>query len=99
MPDDRPTIDDLADDMLLCRTVGHAWDPALPDRRRPKFGDLMAWLCIRCKTERHDIVSWVDGSLISRAYHHPDGYALAERYRRQDFRATVLRRRHPRRKR
>lgn len=93
-------LEALAEELLLCRTVGHQWDPFVAvDRRRPAFGDLMPWLCVRCKTERHDIVSWVDGSLISRAYRHPEGYALAERHRRADFRVALLRRQRPGRRR
>lgn len=92
-------IDDLLDEFLKCKVVGHAWDEFIPHRKPPKFGDLMAWLCVRCQTERHDIVSWADGGLVAREYRYPEGYQLAERYRRQELRLTMLRRKHPRRKR
>lgn len=92
-------IDDLADDYLKCKLVGHMWDDFIPHRKPPQFGELQAWLCVRCQTERHDIVSWVDGSIISREYRYPEGYHLAEKYKRQDFRLAYIQRRKPKRRR
>jgi len=89
------TIDDLADDFLKCKLVGHMWDDFIPMRKKPQFGELQGWLCVRCTTERHDIVSWVNGDLISREYRYPEGYHLSEKYKRHDFRLTYLQRKHP----
>lgn len=89
-------LDDLLDSYLKCKTVGHQWDDFTPHRKPPAFGALQAWLCIRCTSERHDVVSWVDGSLIAREYRYPEGYRLAERYRRHELRLNLLQRQHPR---
>ena len=89
-------VDDLTDAMLKCKVVGHSWDDFVPHRKPPAFGDLMAWLCVRCTTERHDIVSWVDGSLVAREYRYPEGYHLAERHRRDELRLALMTRQHPR---
>lgn len=77
-------------DYVRCRTYGHAWDDFLPMRKPAKFGDRLSLRCIRCATERHDIVSWVDGSLLQREYQHPEDYAMAEHHTRAEFRATLM---------
>jgi hypothetical protein len=59
-------------------------------RKPAKFGDRLSLRCIRCQTERYDIVSWVDGSLLQREYVHPEGYAMAEKHTRSEFRATLI---------
>lgn len=83
----------LADEMLMCRTVGHSWDSFIPMMRRPEFGERMSFLCVRCTTERHDIISWINGELLQREYRYPDGYHLTEKYTRNDFRKEFLVRR------
>lgn len=75
---------------VRCRTLGHAWDDFIPMRKPAQFGDRLSLRCVRCATERHDIVSWVDGSLLQREYQHPEGYALAEHHSRSEFRATLM---------
>ena len=83
----------LNDAYVMCRTLGHAWDDFIPMRKPAKFGDRLSLRCIRCETERHDVVSWVDGSLLQREYQHPEGYAMAAKHTRAEFRATLMARR------
>ena len=84
------TLLELNQAQLMCRTVGHAWDTFTPLRKAPAFGELLAFRCVRCTTERHDTVSWVDGSLVQREYRYPDNYKLAERYFRNDYRLALM---------
>lgn len=83
----------LALDQVRCRTYGHGWDEFSPMRRPAKFGDRLSLRCVRCGAERHDIVSWIDGALLQREYVYPEGYAIAERHSRADFRAALVNRR------
>ena len=63
-------------DFLMCRTLGHAWDEIASDG--PAVGGDPWWLrCVRCSTERHDVVSWMTGELIGRSYVYADGYRHA----------------------
>ena len=62
-------------------------------KRPAKSGDRLSVLCVRCTTERHDIVSLIDGELLGREYVYPEGYHLADKHTRAEFRATLLHRR------
>jgi len=64
------------DDMIMCQTIGHAWFPA-DAMRRPKWGNLVTLRCERCDCVREDLLQFSNGSLLSRAYNHPDGYREA----------------------
>ena len=69
MPRSGPTHSDY----LVCRTLGHAWDP-IPAESSPPWGDPFWLRCVRCTTERHDAVSWSTGELVGRQYVYPDDY-------------------------
>jgi hypothetical protein len=84
------TIAGLNEAMLRCRTLGHSWDDFTVLMRPPAFGERMSFRCTRCTTERHDICSWVDGSLIQREYRYPDAYHLDGKYARAEFRLALM---------
>jgi hypothetical protein len=80
----------------MCRTVGHAWDQFYPQGMLPpSFGWRFSLRCTRCTSERHDLVSPTDGTLLSRAYYHADGYRLekgVERPTREELRSDLFQR-------
>jgi hypothetical protein len=84
------TLLELNEQMLRCRTLGHSWDDFIPMMKAPEFGERLSFRCVRCTTERHDICSWVDGSLIQREYRYPDEYKLSEKYFRNDYRLALM---------
>lgn len=59
-----------------CRTWGHAWEDFIPDKRGSGWGSRFSLRCIRCATERHDVIDSL-GELGSRQYIYPDDYKLA----------------------
>lgn len=72
-----------------CRgPVRHAWDHIPADgSRRPQFGTLALFRCIRCGTERHDIFSRATGELLHRSYRWPEGYKDVDRRTSAEWRA------------
>src|SRR5262245_8448049 len=64
---------DLPDDFLDCRSLGHAWQQCAPDRK-PQFGELQVYQCLRCLSIRDDLVSAKYGELLSRGYRMAPGY-------------------------
>lgn len=70
-------IDTALDEAFLrCRTYSHAWDDFAPvDFYPPTYGWRLSLRCMRCTTERHDIVAYRSGKVMSRRYIYPDGYA------------------------
>jgi len=74
---DRKTGDDLTAAVVRCRTYGHAWDEFAPvGMDDPAYGWRLSLRCIRCTTERHDVIDTI-GAVSERRYIHPDGYDLA----------------------
>jgi hypothetical protein len=61
---------------LRCRTLGHAWEDFIPHGVRPRWGELQTWRCMRCATERHDVINAL-GALGHRHYVYPPDYKLA----------------------
>jgi hypothetical protein len=78
---ERVRPDELADQFVLCRTLGHAWDE-LPNAEfsaalwRTSAGAL-ALRCARCYTERFDYIG-KDMAVASRRYVYPKGYQGVE---------------------
>lgn len=63
-------------DFWECRHLGHSWDD-IPVTKKPPFGVYLWFRCVRCTTERHDIIQGhSNGDLLSRKYHYPDGYKV-----------------------
>jgi hypothetical protein len=57
----------------------HAWfDHDGSGFKRPPFGRAFHTRCFRCETVRRDVVSNVDGRLLSRRYYYPEGYKYAK---------------------
>lgn len=63
----------LDDTFLDCRSLGHAWQQCAPDRK-PAFGELFVYQCLRCQSIRDDLVSAKFGELLSRGYRMAPGY-------------------------
>ena len=85
-------IDALELSYVWCKTIGHAWDEFTPHMKRAQFGYRLSLLCVRCTAERHDIVSIIDGRLLQREYRYPEGYKLAMKYSRDEFRKVLIQR-------
>lgn len=64
---------ELPDHFLDCRSLGHAWQQCAPDRK-PQFGELQVYQCLRCLSIRDDLVSSKYGELLSRGYRMAPGY-------------------------
>jgi len=65
----------LSDSFLDCRSLGHAWRQCAPDRK-PQFGELQVYQCLRCLSIRDDIISAKFGELLSRGYRMAAGYQI-----------------------
>lgn len=70
-------IEDLSDEFITCRTLGHAWDdnPTATvdsDLWRSSVG-VMSLLCWRCHTERFDYIG-NDMKVAKRYYRYPPRY-------------------------
>lgn len=84
-----------------CRVFGHAWEDFIPSGKRPAgWGSRFSLRCVRCTTERHDVIDAL-GDLAERQYVYPDDYKLArdETPTRQSLRLDLLARTHGRRSR
>jgi hypothetical protein len=69
------TIDDIRDEFLLCRDLGHAWAPHDVKISR-KYGEIHRILqCRSCPTQRTQILS-MDGEIKRSRYEYPEGYVL-----------------------
>jgi hypothetical protein len=77
--------------MLRCRTYGHAWDEFYPDNLGiPMYGWRLSLRCVRCETERHDIIERT-GAVGARRYIYPDGYKLGrEAASREEMRLSLF---------
>ena len=65
-------------DYEKCHRLGHAMDD-IPVTKPAPFGVYLWVRCLRCGTERHDIIQgWGDGKLLSRRYYYPEGYRYAK---------------------
>lgn len=88
-------INDLDDDHLQCRELGHLWrkHPLTRDRI---VGYVRRLACINCRTVRVDHIGHT-GVLLDRYYEWPDGYraptgAAKWGLSRMDFRREAIRR-------
>lgn len=78
--------------MLRCRIYGHAWDEFFPNNMGvPIGGWRLSLRCMRCTTERHDIIDH-RGAVSNRRYIYVDGYSQAgdEKPTREEMRQNML---------
>jgi hypothetical protein len=73
-----------------CRIFGHAWESTEADRN-PTVGWYMKLRCVRCGTERADVVDRY-GTVMGRQYHYPESYKDTDRWSRNQWRMQYLRR-------
>jgi hypothetical protein len=73
-----------------CRAIGHSWDQ-IPSTRRPAWGELMTFRCVRCGTVREDVVDLL-GQLSYRSYNKPEDYSVTGENRpsRSDWRRQMI---------
>jgi hypothetical protein len=90
------------DQVVRCRTYGHAWDEFTEGSLGPPMLDWRLSLrCIRCSTQRHDEINLL-GEVGSRRYLYPEGYRSAvgePRMTREDYRQALYERFRARRRR
>lgn len=66
-------------DFAACRTLGHAWG-AKPDfnddtlEYDPSWSQVMSVHCLRCATQRIDVVDMALGDVVKRRYKYAPGY-------------------------
>jgi len=75
-----------------CRVWGHAWEDYTPNGKRPSgWGRRFSLRCVRCATERHDVIDAL-GDLSTRHYDYPDDYRMSadETPSRQSLRLDLL---------
>lgn len=86
------TLTDLQLAFVRCRTYGHSWDEYTPLTRPSRVFNWQTHLrCTRCQTQRHDSYN-ARGEVEQREYVYPDGYSLAEKMTRAEFRLELRRR-------
>lgn len=91
---DALTRENLRDDYLFCRTVGHAWEEIVADDLpKPEFGWRFSVQCVRCHTHRHQIIDDRTGDSVNRSYDYPEGYQLDEKVTRSEWRMELVQRR------
>lgn len=70
------SIEDIPEEFLLCRDLGHAWAPHDVKISR-KYGEIHRVLqCRSCPTQRTQILE-MDGSIKRSRYEYPEGYVLS----------------------
>jgi len=82
---------DPAEKYAECGVFGHAWDDeGAPSSWKPEFGWGLVAVCMRCTTERRDVIGSL-GQVIQRSYWHPDDYSYhgGQRPSRADFRLAL----------
>lgn len=64
----------LPDRFLLCRDMGHEWDPYRAWYDGEISGYRRVMRCRRCKADRTQVLS-ISGHIMSSSYEYEDGYA------------------------
>lgn len=85
-------LTDLQLEFVRCRTYGHSCDEYHPLKR---VATVFSWQthlrCTRCTTTRHDSYDSL-GGVVQREYAYVEGYSLAEKLTRAQFRLELRRR-------
>lgn len=87
------SIHDLTDSILICRTIGHAWD-VLPS----KLPATVYLRCTRCTSERTDPIEKSTGDVHGRKYKYVEGYKMRGVAVRADLRVEWIARREARKR-
>lgn len=74
-----------------CRVFMHSWEPYEASRNPQGGGWFMVVRCVRCGTERSDVIT-LNGSASKHRYKYPEHYKDTDRWRRSDWRLQFLRR-------
>lgn len=62
-------------DFDLCKGINHPWDRVdAPELGPPVMGWRLSLRCLRCRSERHDLISPVSGEIMQRRYIYTPGY-------------------------
>lgn len=62
-------------DFDLCKGINHPWDRVdVPNLGPPQMGWRLSLRCLRCHSERHDLISPVTGEVMARRYIYTSGY-------------------------
>jgi hypothetical protein len=76
-------LKDMDPDFLMCRDLRHQWElkPAGLETDPTGGKDMLyrTCVCLRCGTERVELVNLQVWRVVSRWYSHPAGYQLTER--------------------
>ena len=88
-------MSEWGDEVVRCRTYGHAWDEfTASDLGPPMLDWRLSLRCIRCQTERHDEIDLL-GNVGARRYIYLDGYKTVvseEKMTRYEYRQTLYER-------
>jgi hypothetical protein len=92
---ERITIEQLQDEYVVCRTIGHSWDdnPSAKvdsDLFKSSTGCLVL-RCVRCTTERFDYLN-ADMRVFQRYYRYPQHYTTVTGIKKPDFRQEMWKR-------
>lgn len=68
-------IREVDEKFLVCRMLGHAWDPYVVTDWKPMFGIGLTMMCDRCYMIRHDTLN-ANGAVGQRSYVQPEGYRI-----------------------
>lgn len=70
------SVEDIPDEFLLCRDLGHAWAPydVRVSRKAQEIHRILQ--CRTCPTQRTQILS-LDGEIRRSKYDYPEGYVLS----------------------
>lgn len=96
LPNRYVELDELQDEYLICRTVGHSWDDNISGQvdgaLARSAAAVLALRCVRCNTERFDYVD-IDMLVFARYYRYPPRYRLARgQGKKPSLRGELLRR-------
>ena len=71
-----------------CRVYGHAWSEVELVHDFKKSA-IVRVECLRCETERRDVVKMSTGQVVHRVYKYPPGYVTPGRKFRADVRRSL----------
>lgn len=68
-------MNEVPEEYLLCRLLGHSWHPEKQLHWKPSFGHGVAFMCNTCGMVRKEIIN-ANGRIAYRGYDAPDGYRI-----------------------